>query len=137
MSIVDKAYRDGYEYEYERELLGRDGKPVGVTVWLKAADCNAAVAVDDKFNRDVAEIQTKNFGKDIPDGAYGDLLVNKARDEYIACISRWDFKGEELFEGEGEPDCGDYETKLKFYKIPLFGKQVRDWVDDISAFTKT
>lgn len=134
MAIVDTAYKDGYEHEYERELTGHDGKAVGVTIWLKGLDCQASLAVHDDYQRSVTDLRIRAGGEDLPEGKVGDLVVDEMRDRYIACISRWDFNGEELFDGEGVPVCDD-ETKRRFFNIPLFGKQVREWVAEIGDFT--
>lgn len=134
MAIADKAYKDGYEHEYERDLLGRDGKPVGVTVWIRGLDCQASLDVHDKYMRTVTDLRIRAGDKEVPEGKTGDLIVDEMRDRYLACISRWDFGGEELFDGEGEPKCDDA-TKQRFFAIPLFGKQVREWIAEIGDFT--
>lgn len=134
MAIVDAAYKDGYEHEYERELLGRDGADVGVTVWIKGLDCEASLAVHDGYQRNVTDLRIRAAGEDLPEGKVGDLVVDEMRDRYLACISRWEFNGAELFDSEGVPVCDD-ETKRRFFNIPLFGKQVREWIAEIGDFT--
>lgn len=133
MSIADKAYANGYETEYERKLLGNDGKEVGVTIWLRGLDCDASIAVHDEYQKKVTDMRIRAGDKEIPEGVVGELVIDEMRDRYIACISRWDFAGEELFDGEGEPLL-DADTVKRFFNIPLFGKQIREWVSEVGDF---
>ena len=144
MAIADKAYSTGqYEASFERDLKAYDGSDTGVKLWIKGLDCQASLDVSNKYKIDVTDLmlQTHAAKKDdesdhvLPKGERGRLFVEEMRDRYIACISRWDFGGQELFDGEGEPEC-DYETKARFMAIPAFHEQVVKWVEEISDFTK-
>jgi hypothetical protein len=136
MAIADKGYKSGkYEQEYERQLKASDGSDTGVTVWVKGLDCDASLAVHDRYMRKVTDIRIRATGDDLEEGVTGDLVVDEMRDRYIASISRWDFGGEELFDGEGDPDVSDYTTKRRFFNIPAFGEQVRKWVSEVGDFS--
>ena len=136
MAIADKGYKSGqYEKEYERKLLAADGGETGVTVWLKGLDCDASLAVHNQYMASVTDIRIRAGADEIPEGKSGELFVDEMRDRSIACISRWVFDGEELFDGEGDPDVSDYATKRRFFNIPAFGAQVREWVAEIGDFS--
>ena len=136
MAIADKAYSSGqYEAEFERDLKAYNGKDIGVKIWVKGLDCQASLDVSNQYKIDVTDLLLRNREQELPEGERGRLFVEEMRDRHIACISRWDFGGEELFEGEGDPTC-DYDTKLRFMAIPAFNDQVVKWVTEISDFTQ-
>lgn len=136
MAIADKGYKSGkYEQEYERYLLAADGSDTGVKVWVKGLDCDASLAVHNDYMSKVTDVRIRAGDDEVSDGVMGDMVVGEMRDRYIACISRWDFGGEELFDGEGDPDVKDLDTKMRFYGIPSFGMQVREWVAEIGDFS--
>ena len=133
MAIADIL---GYEVEIEHVLLDNKNKETGVKVWVKGLDCQDAVYIEGIYNRRAIGDRIARGEKPIDPEFAGNVFMDLIRDQYLSCISRWDFGGEELFDGEGPPVC-DYETKLRFYALPVFGEQVRKWVDDIGDFTKS
>lgn len=142
MAIVDHFYRNGYEQEFELELKDKDGNPSGLKVWVRDLECDAAIAVENEYaakttdlNLRYVRIDGDDVVSDIPEGERGELFQSRARDKYIACISRWDFNGEGLFsDDEPDPECS-YENKLKFMGIPGINNQVIAKIDEISGFT--
>jgi hypothetical protein len=106
-------------------------------------ECDAAVEVENQYaalTTDLNLRHTKIDGdeiiSDIPEGKRGEVFHARARDKYIACISRWDLNGESLFEdSEPDPEC-NYENKKLFLTIPGISNQVIKRIDEISGFTK-
>ena len=143
MAIADRFYANGRNKEFERELVGPDGEPSGLRIWVMDMQCDAAVAVDNAYsvkNTDVTLRYMKREGDvvtaDTPDGMLGELVIGRVQDKYAACISRWDFNGEGIFsDDEPDPECTD-ENKVKVLGIPGVGDQIRAWIDEISDFTK-
>lgn len=142
MPIADRFYRNGYEQEFELELLDRDDNPSGLKVWVKDMECDAAVAVDAEYrakftdmNLTYAKIDGDTMTVDAPEGKRGELWTNQARDKYAACISRWDFDGEGIFsDDEPDPDC-TYDNKIKVLSIPGINSQIVKKIDELSGFT--
>jgi hypothetical protein len=143
MAIADKVYRNGYEQEFELELLDGDGEKTGWRVWVKDITCDAAVAVTEEYRAKSTDLMLRSskvegdgMTVDIPEGDRGKLWQSEVSDKYIACISRWDFQGEALVnDDDGEPDC-TYENKVIFMRMPIFAPQIVAKVDEISGFTK-
>lgn len=101
MALADRFYRNGYEQEFEVDLIGLDGEPSGLKVWVKDMTCDAAVAVTDTYKRKSTDLMLRHartgddgLSVDVPEGARGELYQDEVRDKYVACISRWDFNGE-------------------------------------------
>lgn len=142
MSISDRFYKNGYEKEFELELLGLDGSPSGLKVWVKDITCDAAIDVEEEYTAKFTDLSLKyvkldgdGVATEIPDGIRGEILTSQSRDKYAACISRWDFNGEGLFsDDDPDPEC-NYENKIKFLRIPGVGNQVLSKIDQISGFT--
>lgn len=141
MALADRFYSNGYEQEFEVELLDKDGKKTGLRVWVKDLTCDAAVEVAERYRRKVTDLMltsatVKDGTAELPEGKRGELFHDEVRDKYAACISRWDFNGEGLFsDDEPDPDC-DYDNKVKFLRIPGIADQVIGKIDDITVFTK-
>ena len=136
MSLADKVYRNGYEHEFEYEILDMDGKPTGIKVWLMDVTCNAAVAVDERYRALATDMVFKHTGDEAPDGARGELYVKQEFDKYVACISKWDLAGESLLpDGDADPEC-NYENKSIMMRIPGINSQITGKINEISGFTK-
>ena len=143
MALADRFYRNGYEQEFEVDLIGLDGEPSGLKVWVKDMTCDAAVAVTDTYKRKSTDLMLRHartgddgLSVDVPEGARGELYQDEVRDKYVACISRWDFNGEGLFsDDDPNPECS-HENKCKFLTIPGISEQVVGKIDGISGFTK-
>lgn len=143
MALADRFYRNGYEQEFEVDLVGVDGEPSGLKVWVKDLTCDAAVEVTEEYKRKSTDMMLRHATSvgeslevDIPDGVRGGLYQDEIQDKYAACISRWDFNGEGLFsDDEPDPECV-YDNKLKLLRIPGVAEQVVGKIDSISGFTK-
>lgn len=143
MAIADRFYTNGRNQEFEFELADKDGNPTGLKVWLMDMECDAAVEVENQYAAKTTDLNLRHVRvdgdqvvSDIPEGQRGELFHKRARDKYIACISRWDLNGESLFDDtEPDPEC-NYENKKLLMAIPGINNQIIGWIDEISGFTK-
>lgn len=143
MAIADRFYTNGRNQEFEVELTDKEGQPTGLRVWVMDMECDAAVEVENQYNAKVTDmnlrhlrIEGEDVVSDIPEGQRGTLFNDRARDKYIACISRWDLNGESLFEDtDPDPEC-NYENKKLFMLIPGISDQVVAKIDALTGFTK-
>lgn len=116
MALASKAYLAKIDYE-----ITVNGEPTGVVWTLHSTSCEAAQKIEREMQEDA---MTGSLLADVADGGTDAIkegliksrLANIER-LYAACVSGWNWNGEEFLEGEGSPEFS-YENVLSILMHP-------------------
>jgi len=111
----------------------KDRKPLGIFYDLKSSVCAAARDVRALHLARAAMFRAK--GEDAQPEYVAQTVLNNSTEELAACIVGWEWNGEEIDSGEGEPAFTPENVK-RFLALPWVKDQVEEARDSIVNFTK-